>query len=237
MVELRGRLASMVVGVMRAALVGCVAATFIGVAPATAQKSPLGETERGFDGDGGGGVAPGQGGPRPGGPGRGEEVQPEPRGGGRRGEQTFSESEWRDYAAGRTLYYELNGRLVGREYYPPNGDRVIFEYANGRCFDGTWFIQNGLFCFNYDQTHCFEHVRRGGEVYARETDGDEQRVTRRTDEILSCQPGVLSEADGDARRVTWIPSDPEIRRLLAAVGAPQVMLVAQTSAAQGAVVE
>lgn len=131
-------------------------------------------------------------------------------------EYFYGESDWRAYAEGYTLYYRNYadgqvGGLVGREYYAPGGDRVIFVYFDGRCFDGSWSENAGVFCFQYDGTHCFEHIAREGQVFARELDGDEQIVTRRTNEVLSCTPDPVSQAPG--------PAGP-LARLLAGLEAP-----------------
>lgn len=117
-------------------------------------------------------------------------------------EYYYGESDWRAYAEGYTLYYSTYadgavGGLVGREYYVPGGDRVIFVYFDGRCFDGRWSENAGMFCFEYDGTHCFEHIARQGQVFARELDGDLQIVIRRTDEVLSCAPDPVSRSPQD----------------------------------------
>lgn len=129
------------------------------------------------------------------------EAAPEPSNAPIADEKLFSEEEWRAYAAGKTLYYSLPQGFVGREYYPPSGDRVVFEYFDGTCFDGTWSFEDQQFCFNYDGRFCFNHLERDGRVYARDIrDGSEQIVTQVTNEILSCAPAAVSEAEREQTR-------------------------------------
>lgn len=107
----------------------------------------------------------------------------------------IGEQEWREIASGKTLRYESAAGLVGHEYYVPGGNRVIFVYFDGRCFDGQWAYVDGYYCFEYDGFYCFEHFHRDGEIMVRERDGGEQRVAGITDEILSCEPQLLSRAE------------------------------------------
>lgn len=109
------------------------------------------------------------------------------------GEVFFNEESWRALVEGKTLYYELPGGPVGREYYVPGGNRVLFEYAGGAaCFDGRWTEENNVFCFEYDGTHCFFHLRKNGEVIARELNGADQVVTRVVVEPFSCEQDLVS---------------------------------------------
>ena len=103
--------------------------------------------------------------------------------------------EWREMMSGKTLTYESSAGLIGREYYVPGGDRVIFVYYDGRCFDGHWLHDSGFYCFEYDGFYCFQHFRRDGQIMVREQDGGEQRVTDISDEILYCKPDLLSRAE------------------------------------------
>lgn len=110
--------------------------------------------------------------------------------------ELIEEPDWREIVSGKTLTYESAAGLIGREYYVPGGDRVIFVYYDGRCFDGRWIYENGYYCFEYDGFYCFQHFRRDGQIMVREQDGGEQRVTSITSEILSCEPQLLSRAPG-----------------------------------------
>lgn len=98
--------------------------------------------------------------------------------------------------AGKTLYYQADFGLMGREYYPPGSNRAVFVYFDGSCYDGTWEEADGVFCFHYDARHCFRHFERDGVLIAQEMDGTEQIVTKMTDEVLSCAPDLLSERAG-----------------------------------------
>ncbi|MEM9725099.1 MAG: hypothetical protein AAF909_06535 [Pseudomonadota bacterium] len=107
----------------------------------------------------------------------------------------FTEDSWRALVEGKTLYYQIDADTVGREYYIPGTNRAVFEYAGGgpdRCFEGVWTVVNGWFCFEYDATHCFRHLERDGEIYARQTNGVDQRVFKKTEERLSCEPEFVS---------------------------------------------
>ena len=114
---------------------------------------------------------------------------PAPRG----GEVFFDEDSWRALVEGKTLYYRTSEGLVGREYYPPGGNRAVFEYAgDGACFEGSWNYASGLFCFFYDTKHCFRRLERGGDIFARQMDGVDQKVIKITSEPLSCAKGLTS---------------------------------------------
>ncbi len=122
--------------------------------------------------------------------------------------------EWREMMSGKTLTYESSAGLIGREYYVPGGDRVIFVYYDGRCFDGHWLHDSGFYCFEYDGFYCFQHFRRDGQIMVREQDGGEQRVTDISDEILSCKPDLLSRAEDapDFNALTsFVPTRPARR--------------------------
>lgn len=111
------------------------------------------------------------------------------------GERALSEEEWRDMVIDRTVYYEINGAYHGKEYYDPEGDRVVFIFASGECDEGTWREADGVFCFDYGGSYCFyQFEREGGVVIRSVNDGSEQRVAQITTEALSCQPQTISEA-------------------------------------------
>lgn len=105
----------------------------------------------------------------------------------------FTGDAWRALVTGKTLYYATSEGLVGREYYPPGGQRAVFEYAGDRsCFEGSWREADGVFCFNYDGEHCFFHLRRGDMIIARQMNGVDQQVVKITEETLSCAAGLTS---------------------------------------------
>lgn len=110
-------------------------------------------------------------------------------------ETPISEPEWRALVRGKTLSYEHRSGLVGREFYPPSSeDRAIFVYADGRCYDGAWRYNDGVYCFEFDGVHCFEHFRRGESLWVREIlSGEEQRVTAIVEDApLACEPALTS---------------------------------------------
>lgn len=115
------------------------------------------------------------------------------------GEVYFDAESWRALVEGKTLTYRASGGLMGREYYVPNSNRVVFVYFDGRCYDGSWTETDGVFCFAYDGEFCFHHLRRGGKLIAREMNGAEQIVTSITDETLACTPDLISRAPGANR--------------------------------------
>lgn len=109
------------------------------------------------------------------------------------GEADISLEDWRALSSGKTLYYYTSRGLLGREYFVPGGDRAVFIYFDGQCFDGSWSWNDGLYCFEYDARHCFRHLRRGERLFVRDLDGDEQDILEITDEVLSCEPELLSQ--------------------------------------------
>ena len=102
---------------------------------------------------------------------------------------------WREMVLGKTLYYYKDGELYGREYYAPQGDRVVFSFAEGGCAEGRWAWSGDVFCFAYfGELHCFEHLLRDGAVIVKGVDGgEEQKVEEIVDgEPLSCGESVES---------------------------------------------
>ena len=99
---------------------------------------------------------------------------------------------WRALTEGKTLHYYKDGELFGREYYAPDGDRVIFRFPQGQCAEGRWAYADGQYCFAYvGELHCFEHVLRGDDIFVKGVeDGSEQTVG----EIVDNQPLSCAEA-------------------------------------------
>ncbi len=98
--------------------------------------------------------------------------------------------DWREMTAGRVVWYSIEGRHWGREYYDPERDRAVFVGADGTCLSGGWAAQDGVYCFAYAGLHCFRHVRRGARIVILPVpDGVEQTVERITDDgPLACTP-------------------------------------------------
>lgn len=110
------------------------------------------------------------------------------------GERSIPAEEWRERVDGRTVYYEIDGALHGREYYEPNSNNVVFIFANGQCDEGVWSEENGVYCYDFGGQHCFYQFERGDEIIIREVlSGAEQRVSQITDERLSCSPEIISD--------------------------------------------
>lgn len=116
------------------------------------------------------------------------------------GEEVFFDAaSWRALVEGKTVYYEDSNGPIGREYFPPGGNRAFFEHAGGNfCLEGTWSEKDGVFCFEYDRQHCFYHLEKGGEIYARLSDfllqkgNEDQRVAKIVTEPFTCQKGLTS---------------------------------------------
>lgn len=94
-------------------------------------------------------------------------------------DSTIGEAEWRKLTNGKTVRYKLNGRVTGREYYPPGEYFSVFEdAASGVCYEGPWAFTEGRFCFLYaDNFQCFAHIRRDDEIVSKsDVNGREQII-------------------------------------------------------------
>jgi hypothetical protein len=102
--------------------------------------------------------------------------------------------EWRALTTGRTVWYSLNGRHWGKEYFHPGRDSATFVTADGDCVTAPWIYADGLYCFAYAGMDCFRHVRRGETMLAipYEPGGQEQVIERITDTPLSCEAPLSS---------------------------------------------
>lgn len=107
--------------------------------------------------------------------------------------------EWRAMAAGRTLAYEIGGEHWALEYYVPGTDRVILQFHDGTCLNGTWDYEAPLYCFHWEGegTSCFRHARHGDEILIIETfggldTGAIQIMTGVSDRTFACGPAVTS---------------------------------------------
>lgn len=100
---------------------------------------------------------------------------------------------WRAMTANKTLHYYREGKLYGREYYYPDGDKVEFCSADGFHAVGRWAFADDTYCFAYfGDLHCFQHVMREGEIYVVDINDeeDEQKVDLITDGgPLPCSEG------------------------------------------------
>jgi len=103
----------------------------------------------------------------------------------------IGETEWRRLTDGKTVRYKMNGRVTGREYYPPGAYFSIFEDAkSGACYEGPWAYTEGRFCFLYaDNFQCFSHSWRGDEIVSTsDVSGREQVIDQiQNGDQLRCQ--------------------------------------------------
>jgi hypothetical protein len=110
------------------------------------------------------------------------------------GDIAIPPEEWRKLTAGRTVWYSLDGRHWGKEYFHPGRDSATFVTPDGECATAPWAYADGLYCFAYAGMDCFRHVRRGDRMLAIpfDPDGREQVIEKITDTVLSCEPPLSS---------------------------------------------
>lgn len=80
-------------------------------------------------------------------------------------QSTMTAQEFDDYTRGKTLYYGNTSEPYGAEIYLPNR-RVRWSFLDGMCKDGSWYEEDGLICFVYEdrpdpQCWSFEQGPRG----------------------------------------------------------------------------
>ncbi|MGF1444744.1 MAG: hypothetical protein ACFBRM_00920 [Pikeienuella sp.] len=109
------------------------------------------------------------------------------------GDRLIPGEEWRAMTTGKVVWYAIEGRLWGREFFHPNGTQSIFVASDGTCLEGVWWEGNGVYCFSYEGLHCFRHVLRGDQILIVSiTGGEVQTVERITDDgPLACTPPML----------------------------------------------
>ncbi len=107
------------------------------------------------------------------------------------GDGVIGDREWRTLTEGKTVYYQKDGKPLGREYYTPGQNFLTFEAPDGHCIDGVWAFADGQFCFWYgDSFQCYAHIRRNGKIFTlSDTSNSEQQVERIVDEPLTCTSG------------------------------------------------
>ena len=117
----------------------------------------------------------------------------------------ISFADWKDMTAGKTVVYEIDGETFGYETYRGGGN-VTIRLDDGSCIDGTWFMQQNQFCFNWQDgpLNCFHHKRLDGTIYVIGLDGgvetdDIQRVSRIARIPLACGPALLSSLAPEAQ--------------------------------------
>ncbi len=92
---------------------------------------------------------------------------------------------------GKTFTFGTGRSAYGAEEYLP-GRRVRWSFLDGRCVDGTWFVERGLICFAYEgdpDQHCWEFFLDGDALAAR-FEGDPENAplyeVERSSEPLYC---------------------------------------------------
>ncbi len=112
-------------------------------------------------------------------------------------EQPLSPSEFRDYAEGHTLYFDLDGEPFGSEAFEPGG-QTLWRYMDGSCADGVWRPHGGQLCFYYGdgaEVLCWRLIRDEQGLLVRllgdgSDAGMELRITGRDERQPICgEPG------------------------------------------------
>ncbi len=113
----------------------------------------------------------------------------------------ISFKEWQNLTAGKTVVYQIEGETYGYETYRGNGN-VTIQLSDGSCIDGTWFMQQAAFCFDWQDgpLDCFHHKRLDGVIYIVGLEnGVEfdsiQEVSRIIDTPVTCGPALLSQLE------------------------------------------
>jgi len=66
-------------------------------------------------------------------------------------QSVMTAEEFDNYTRGKTLFYAQSGQTYGAERYLENR-RVEWSFLDGECKQGSWYEDNGLICFTYDDT-------------------------------------------------------------------------------------
>lgn len=110
------------------------------------------------------------------------------------GDKPVPVEEWRRLTEGRVVWYSLNGRHWGREYFHVGRNTATFVANDGTCMTAPWVEADGIYCFAYSGMDCFRHIRRGEQLLVLPLgDGDTQTIEKITDDgPLSCEPPLSS---------------------------------------------
>jgi hypothetical protein len=106
-------------------------------------------------------------------------------------ETPMSLAEFETYVTGRTLTYSQYGQTFGVEEYLTDR-RVRWAFTEDICQYGTYFEQNGLICFAYENDpdpHCWTFWHEGDGLKAlsvTDAPGAELSEVAQTDTPLSC---------------------------------------------------
>lgn len=72
------------------------------------------------------------------------------------------------YSQGKTLYFGRDGAPYGAEEYLPNR-RVRWSVLDGECQDGTWYQDDQMICFVYEnnpEPQCWSFYQQAGGLMA-----------------------------------------------------------------------
>ena len=101
--------------------------------------------------------------------------------------------------AGKTVVYEINNQTYAYEAYSRVNNNITIRLESGECIDGTWFMQETAFCFDWEigVLDCFHHKRYDGDIYVVAFEGGVetagiQKVVRIDNIPLACGPALLS---------------------------------------------
>lgn len=84
-------------------------------------------------------------------------------------ETPLSADAFDSYTRGKTLFYGFDGQAYGVERYLDNR-RVIWSFLDGDCKYGSWYEEDGLICFVYDDRpdpQCWSFSQGPGGLIAR----------------------------------------------------------------------
>lgn len=105
---------------------------------------------------------------------------------------------WRALTRGKTVVYEIDGETFGYERYL-GGNKVTIQLDDGSCIDGTWYMEQTAFCFDWEggPLNCFNHKQLDGEIYVIGLNNgvetaDIQKVSRIANIPVTCGPALLS---------------------------------------------
>ncbi|MEM8789478.1 MAG: hypothetical protein AAGE76_14555 [Pseudomonadota bacterium] len=108
-------------------------------------------------------------------------------------ETRLSPLDFDTLSSGKTLFFKQNGIPYGAEQYLPDR-QVIWQYGDGSCTRGTWYIQGEAMCFVYEDApvpQCWIMAERPAGVFVRRAGtepghGSEIRLDRETTAPLVC---------------------------------------------------
>lgn len=103
-------------------------------------------------------------------------------------QEAVAPDEFRAFAEGWTLHFELDGAPFGAETYHPGGG-VLWRPEGGQCQAGLWTADGGEVCFHYDAGGaCWRMFRDRRGLFAIPSDAKAPllRVKRRDRARLAC---------------------------------------------------